>query len=221
MVALRKAALEKNGIPPTKNALYYFQFINRFGQAKKTETARMDADKFDPVRLQESFAASHDGYANVRIAIAGEVYPVNWQDVPAPIYNALPKITLLGDSTDYEAVKAKEIEKRKAKDAGAMEKGKFSALKVVCTGSRRSEGYYGTTYKYKFKTEDGKMLHWTASRDQNIGVGDTMELSGTCKGSNAFEGTTYNFVTRCTADNYKRAEQKLVSRTDDNTADLA
>lgn len=222
MVALQKAALEKNGIPPTKKALYYFQFINRFGQAKKTETERMDADKFDPVRLQESFAASHDGCANVRIACAGEVYPVKWRDVPAPIYNALPQITLLGDDTDYEAIKSKEIEKRKAQDGGAMEKGKFSNLQVVCTAARRDNGYYGDVWKYKFKTADGKLLHWTSSNNQGIGIGDSMELSGTCKGSSEFQGSTYNFVSRCTASNYKKAEaQELVKRTEETTVDLA
>lgn len=221
MTALYKAALAKNGITPKKKSIYYLLYIDVFGRAKKTEPKRVDSATFDPMRVQSEFASRHSDVTNVSVADAGEVYEVRYNDVPAPIYDALPNITLLEDSTDYEAVKAKEIEKRRAKDAGAMEKGKFSALKVVCTSSRRSDGYYGTTYKYKFKTEDGKMLHWTASRDQNIGIGDTMELSGTCKGSNLFEGTTYNFVSRCTADNFKRAEQKLVSRTDENTADLA
>lgn len=221
MIAAQKASLEKNGISPTKKTSYCFQFINSVGRAKRTEGDTIDSDKFNPEALVASFQRCHERATNVRIGVMGEIYNCDYRAIPAPIWESLPNITLLSDDTDHKAVKEQEIAKRKAVDGGAMEKGKFSALHVICTGVCKADGYYGKVWKYKFSTDDGKLLHWTSSNNQGIDIGDTMDLSGTCKGSKLFEGTTYNFVSRCSVNNFKKTAQNRVSRTDENTADLA
>ena len=72
-------------------------------------------------------------------------------------------------------------------------------LTFRATVERRSsfEGRFGLTFIYKFRTSEGNAITWFASRDQSIGKGDQVTLTGTVKKHDDYKGEAQTIMTRC------------------------
>lgn len=58
-------------------------------------------------------------------------------------------------------------------------------------------GSYGETQILKFRDGDGNALTWFSSREQDVKVGDTVNLTGTVKKHDSYRGEAQTVLTRC------------------------
>jgi hypothetical protein len=72
------------------------------------------------------------------------------------------------------------------------------AFKGVVLKFSTKDGMYGTTYIYRFLTEDGNVVVWFASNHQSVNEGDKVSVKGTIKKNDEYEGVKNTVVTRCT-----------------------
>ena len=72
---------------------------------------------------------------------------------------------------------------------------KFGPCKVLKASA--VEGFYGTTYIYKFVTSEGNVLTWFASQSLKVVEGSTVDLVGTVVKHDDFKGVKQTVVNRC------------------------
>jgi len=77
-------------------------------------------------------------------------------------------------------------------------KGEKVSTMVEVTWIKTLQGNYGTSYLYKFKDEHDNRVCWFASRDQELSVGDFVDIKGTIKALNTYKGVNETQLTRCT-----------------------
>jgi hypothetical protein len=75
--------------------------------------------------------------------------------------------------------------------------GERASWQVTVLGCYTTEGYYGTTFIYKFVTADGNAATWFSSRSADIEVGESCWLTGTVKKHDTYRGTAETHLTRC------------------------
>jgi hypothetical protein len=98
--------------------------------------------------------------------------------------------------------KAKAVKASRAADLAASSQhfgavGARGVWQVTLLDCVVTEGYYGTTFIYKFVTADGNACTWFSSRDADIEVGESYWLTGTVKKHDSYRGTAETHVTRC------------------------
>ena len=70
-------------------------------------------------------------------------------------------------------------------------------VKATVEQIRWFTGSYGETQILKFRDTDGNALTWFSSREQNVKVGDTVNLTGTVKKHDEYRGEAQTVLTRC------------------------
>lgn len=73
---------------------------------------------------------------------------------------------------------------------------KVDGLKVVVLGEKAFDGKFGTTFLYKFLTQEGNSCTWFASKKQGLEIGQECVISGTVKAHNEFNGVKETVLTR-------------------------
>lgn len=61
---------------------------------------------------------------------------------------------------------------------------------------REIEGFYGTTWLYKFRDDSGNLFVWFASRGQRVEAGQRVQLTATVKKHDEYKGVKQTAVTR-------------------------
>lgn len=77
------------------------------------------------------------------------------------------------------------------------EVGERGTWNVTVLGCYTTEGYYGTTWIYKFATTDGNAVTWFSTRNAEVDVGESYWLTGTVKKHDRYRGTAETHVSRC------------------------
>lgn len=75
-------------------------------------------------------------------------------------------------------------------------KERLRGLKATVTGIRSTEGYYGTTFIYSFKSGENVFV-WFSSSCKDIEEGDEILLTGTVKDHKIYNGIKQTVLTRC------------------------
>lgn len=75
--------------------------------------------------------------------------------------------------------------------------GERSTWQATLLGCYTSEGYYGTTWIFKWVTADGNAATWFSSRSIDTEIGQTVWLTGTIKKHDEYKGTAETHLTRC------------------------
>jgi hypothetical protein len=106
---------------------------------------------------------------------------------------------------------AREAARRKALaeqgEAGANEHQGTVGQPLTVTGAvvfqRQCHTRFGVSYLYKFQAPRGLVV-WFASRDQDLGTGDTVTLTGRVKKHDSYRGECQTVLTRCKVQEVKK-----------------
>lgn len=90
-----------------------------------------------------------------------------------------------------------EAEKKKDSKHFGVVGEKVSGVQVTLVREFTTEGQYGTTFIYKFLTDEGNSCTWFASKNNNLQVGQKYSLNGVVKAHNEFKGVKDTALTRC------------------------
>lgn len=91
-----------------------------------------------------------------------------------------------------------EVKETPASDFIGKVGGKVKAFVEVLWIKAMANNYgKGDIYLYKFKDEQDNRVCWFASRDQELAVGDVVEIKGTVKKHNTYKGVNETQLTRC------------------------
>ena len=101
------------------------------------------------------------------------------------------------DAKDYvdKLIFAKEAPKIPSEYVGEIGDRLSFDLTIIKIGG--FEGHYGYTYIYSFKDKDENLLTWFSSKDIGQAVGDHVNLTGTIKGHEIYNGQKVTYITRC------------------------
>ena len=78
-----------------------------------------------------------------------------------------------------------------------LEGEKVEDLTVTFVSKREFDGYYGLTNILTFETEEGNVLTWYTSTNQNLEIGENYFISGKIKDRKEFKGIKTTILTRC------------------------
>lgn len=100
----------------------------------------------------------------------------------------------------YRKKMEREIERKRARETSKHfgEVGKRGTYELTLLGSTSTEGYYGTTFIFRFMDAEGNRATWFASRSQDLTVGETYKMKATVKKHESYKGVAQTVLTRCT-----------------------
>jgi len=78
-----------------------------------------------------------------------------------------------------------------------LEGEKVEDLTVTFVSKREFDGYYGLTNILTFETEEGNVLTWYTSTNQNLEIGESYFISGKIKDRKKYKGVKTTILTRC------------------------
>ena len=78
-----------------------------------------------------------------------------------------------------------------------LEGEKVEDLTVTFISKREFDGYYGLTNILTFETEEGNVLTWYTSTNQNLEKGESYFISGKIKDRKEYKGVKTTILTRC------------------------
>ena len=78
-----------------------------------------------------------------------------------------------------------------------LEGEKVEDLTVTFVSKREFNGYYGLTNILTFETEEGNVLTWYTSTNQNLEIGENYFISGKIKDRKEYKGVKTTILTRC------------------------
>lgn len=78
-----------------------------------------------------------------------------------------------------------------------LEGEKVEDLTVTFVSKREFDGYYGLTNILTFETEEGNVLTWYTSTNQNLEIGESYFISGKIKDRKEYKGVKTTILTRC------------------------
>ncbi|MBY0525564.1 MAG: hypothetical protein K2R98_19320 [Gemmataceae bacterium] len=96
-------------------------------------------------------------------------------------------------------------EKARAESTHISEVGKRDFFQLTVLGINYFESQFGTTYMYRFADQQGNIVVWKASNEQDAAKGDTVIVHGTVKEHGEYKGTKQTVLSRC--DLYRPEEQ--------------
>lgn len=103
-----------------------------------------------------------------------------------------------------ESAKKNPILKKESKHVGALKERRM--FKLTLTRKLSFEGFYGMTFWYIMKDDDGNMFKWsTGTYIDNLSEGDTLVLKGTVKEHTDFKGTAQTILSRCVVESNVKA----------------
>jgi len=161
----------------------------RFNPQSETPPAATDEDRERVAKAREWALNNQDDAEftqNMRVLVQGD-----WcEDRDAGIIAYCPE--------GYRRHLAKLA--REAANAGSTHVGTVGekiTLDVTLTEVRAVDTDFGISYLYTFVTEDGAVVKWFASREQDMVVGDKLTLAGTVKKHDEWQGGKQTMITRC------------------------
>lgn len=90
-----------------------------------------------------------------------------------------------------------EAEKKKDSKHFGVVGEKVSGVQATLVRELTTEGQYGTTFIYKFLTDEGNSCTWFASKNNSLQVGKKYSINGVVKAHNEFKGVKDTVLTRC------------------------
>lgn len=99
------------------------------------------------------------------------------------------------DAADY--IKQKLDDALPPSKSEWLEGEKVEDLIVTFVSKREFDGYYGLTNILTFETEEGNVLTWYTSTNQNLEIGESYFISGKIKDRKEYKGVKTTILTRC------------------------
>ena len=99
------------------------------------------------------------------------------------------------DAADY--IKQKLDDALPPSKSEWLEGEKVEDLTVTFVSKREFDGYYGLTNILTFETEEGNVLTWYTSTNQNLEIGESYFISGKIKDRKEYKGIKTTILTRC------------------------
>lgn len=95
--------------------------------------------------------------------------------------------------TGYKA----EQEKAKAESDWIGQIKKREVYEFTVVGMSTTQGYYGTTFIYRFIEGSGNRVTWFSSKNAELKTGETYKVKATVKKHDTYKGMKQTIVTRC------------------------